>query len=136
MTDATPKTAPNAPWYLPRCLAGTMSPTIAWVSTSRPPPPMPWTARKAMSSPMFRAWPHRAEPIRKITIAPRKRYLRPYWSPSLPQTWVVAVEASRYAVTTQDRWDRPPRSLTIVGSAVETIVWSSADSSSASISAP
>ena len=100
MTDATPKTAPNAPWYLPRSRAGTMSPMIAWVSTSRPPPPMPWTARKAISSTMFLAWPQRAEPMRKITMAPRNRYLRPYWSPSLPQTWVLAVEASRYAVTT------------------------------------
>ena len=85
---------------------------------------------------MLRDWPHSAEPTRKITIAPRNRYLRPYWSPSLPQTCVVAVEASMYAVTTQDRWDRPPRSLTIVGSAVDTIVWSSAASSIASMSAP
>ena len=135
MTLDTPNTAPNAPWYLPRSLAGTMSPMIAWVSTIRPPPPTPWTARKAMSSPMFRDWPQRADPMRKITIAPRNRYLRPYWSPSLPHTWVVAVLASRYAVTTQDRWLSPPRSLTIVGSAVDTIVWSREASSSASISA-
>ena len=40
-----------------------------------------------------------------------------------------------YAVTTQDRCERPPRSLTMVGSAVETIVWSSAASSMASMSA-
>src|SRR3954464_9843453 len=43
--------------------------------------------------------------------------------------------ASRYAVTTHDRCSRPPRSPTIVGSAVETIVWSSAASSMTSISA-
>ena len=36
MTLETPNTAPNAPWYLPRSLAGTMSPMIAWVSTMRP----------------------------------------------------------------------------------------------------
>ena len=108
---------------------------IAWVSTISPPPPTPCRARNAISSPMLRAWPHSAEPIRKITIALRNRYLRPYWSPSFPQTWVVAVEARMYAVTTQDRCERPPRSLTIVGSAVDTIVWSSAASSIASISA-
>src|SRR3954452_1484836 len=39
------------------------------------------------------------------------------------------VEASRYAVTTHDRCSSPPRSPTIVGSAVETIVWSSDASS-------
>lgn len=62
--------------------------------------------------------------------------LRPYWSPSLPHSGVEAVAASRYAVTTHDRWLSPPRSLTIVGSAVDTIVWSSAASSMASMRAP
>ena len=38
-------------------------------------------------------------------------------------------------MTTHERWEIPPRSPTIVGSAVETIVWSSAASSSTSISA-
>ncbi|CAM5612460.1 hypothetical protein SANTM175S_01342 [Streptomyces antimycoticus] len=75
-----------------------------------------------MSSAMFPASPHSAEPIRKMTIAVWKSLLRPYWSPSLPHSGVAAVEASRYAVTTQDRCSRPPRSLTIVGGAVETIV--------------
>src|SRR5581483_3288430 len=48
----------------------------------------------------------------------------------------VTVEASRYAVTTQETCEVPPRSPTIVGSAVETIVWSSAASSRTSSSAP
>ncbi len=65
-----------------------------------------------------------------------KRRLRPYWSPSLPHSGVAAVDASRYAVTTQDRCSRPPRSLTMVGRAVETMVWSSAASSRPSSSAP
>ncbi|MCE0445224.1 hypothetical protein LT493_09595 [Streptomyces tricolor] len=39
-------------------------------------------------------------------------------------------------MTTQDRCSRPPRSLTIVGSAVDTMVWSRAASSSPSSSAP
>ena len=52
----------------------------------------------------------------------------------MPYTGVTAVCASRYAVTTQEMWLRPPRSPTIVGSAVETIVWSSDAISSTSIS--
>src|SRR5438067_5144052 len=48
---------------------------------------------------------------------------------------VETVDASRYDVTTQERWLRPPRSPTIVGSAVETIVWSSAARNMPSMSA-
>ena len=93
MTLETPKTAPNAPWYLPRSRGGTMSPTIAWASTMRPPPPTPCSARNAISWGMLRARPDSAEPTRKMTIAAMNRYLRPYWSPSLPHTCVVAVLA-------------------------------------------
>ena len=39
-------------------------------------------------------------------------------------------------MTTHERWSSPPRSPTIVGSAVETIVWSSAARNMPSISAP
>src|SRR5882724_11722032 len=46
------------------------------------------------------------------------------------------VEASRYAVTTHERCWSPPRSPTIVGSAVDTIVWSSDASRITRISAP
>ncbi len=81
------------------------------------------------------ASPHSAEPARKITIAAWNSPLRPYWSPSLPHSGVPTVLASRYAVTTQDSRFSPPRSPTIVGSAVDTIVWSSAASRIASISA-
>ena len=51
-----------------------------------------------------------------------KKLLRPYWSPSLPQSGVETVAASRYATTTQARCEASCRSATIVGSAVETIV--------------
>src|SRR3954449_8759119 len=44
--------------------------------------------------------------------------------------------ARRYAVTTHERCSRPPRSPTIVGSAVDTIVWSSDASSMTSMSPP
>ena len=72
-----------------------MSPTIACAPTISPPPPRPWTARKAMSSIMLWLSPERIEPTRKITIAAWKKTLRPYWSPSLPQSGVETVAASR-----------------------------------------
>ena len=70
-----------------------------------------------------------------MTIAACSTRLRPYRSPSFPYSGPETVAVSRYAVTTQERCEMPPRSPTIVGSAVETIVWSSAASSSTSISA-
>ena len=79
--------------------------------------------------------PQSADPIRKITIDAWNSRLRPYWSPSLPHSGVEAVVASRYAVITQEMWFSPPRSPTIVGSAVDTMVWSSAASRMPSISA-
>ena len=57
-------------------------------------------------------------------------------SPSFPASGVEIVEASRYAVTTQESFSIPPRSPTIVGSAVDTIVESSDASSITSISDP
>src|SRR3954449_5214944 len=54
--------------------------------------------------------------------------------PSSPCTGVTTVTARRYAVTTQERCWSPPSSPTIVGSAVETIVWSSDASSMTSMS--
>src|SRR5262245_60760259 len=97
---------------------------------------MPWIARNAISWTMVCASPASAEPIKKMTIEAWKNVLRPYRSPSLPHSGVDTVDASRYAVTTQDRWDSPCRSPAIVGSAVATIVWSSAASSIPSSSAP
>ncbi len=67
---------------------------MACESTIRPPPPRPWTARKAISSPMFWAMPHSTEPSRKITMEAWKKTFRPYMSPSLPHSGVAAVEAS------------------------------------------
>ncbi|MNT99283.1 hypothetical protein D3C72_2420960 [compost metagenome] len=58
---------------------------------------------------------------------------RPYWSASLPYRGMVAVEASTYAVTTHDRWAMPPRSSTMRGKAVATMLWSSAPSPSTAI---
>ena len=54
-----------------------MSPTTAIVVTIRPPPPIPCTARNAISWPMSCASPHSTEPMRKITIAVCSTILRP-----------------------------------------------------------
>ena len=48
-----------------------------------------------MSSIMDVLRPDRIEPIRKMTIAAWKKIFRPYWSPSLPQSGVDTVGASR-----------------------------------------
>ena len=99
-----------------------MSPITANVVTINPPAPSPCNARKAISCTMLWATPQSAEPTRKITIAVCSTFLRPYRSPSLPYNGPAIVAASRYAVTTHERCEMPPRSPTIVGSAVETIV--------------
>ena len=65
------------------------------------PPPMPWIARKTISS--FIDWltPARTDPSRKTTIPPRKNILRPYRSDSRPTMGTAVVEATRYAVVTR-----------------------------------
>ena len=83
---------------------------------------------------MFWAAPQSAEPNRKIRIATMKSGLRPWTSPSFPYNGTVTVDPSRYAVNTHEYCVIPPRSATTLGSAVATIVWSRAASSSATIS--
>ena len=53
------------------------SPMMAWDPTIRPPAPAPWMARQMMSSSMFCERPESIEPIRKMTIASWKNFLRP-----------------------------------------------------------
>lgn len=50
-------------------------------------------------------------------------------SPNRPASTVEMVSANRYDVTTQLMCPAPPRSPTMVGRAVETMVWSRAESS-------
>ena len=50
---------------------------MAWAPTISPPAPMPWMARKAMSSTMVCDSPDSIEPTRKMTMASWKRLLRP-----------------------------------------------------------
>src|SRR5580692_3610811 len=109
---------------------------IVCAPTISPPPPSPCTARNAINSTIECASPDSAEPTKKITIEAWKNLFRPYMSPSLPHNGVDTVEASRYAVITHDRCDNPCRSPAIVGSAVATIVWSSAASNIPSSNAP
>ena len=72
-----------------------MSPMIACAPTISPPAPMPWSARKPISSAIVWLSPASIEPTRKITIAAWKTGLRPYMSPSFPYSGVETVEASR-----------------------------------------
>src|SRR5258708_22145206 len=61
--------------------------------------------------------------------------LRPNRSPNFPYKGTTIVDVSKYDVTTHDRLSSPPSSPTMVGSAVDTMVWSSAPSSMTSSSA-
>ena len=61
-TLASAKTPPIHPWYLPRSRGGTTSPMIACAPTMSPPAPMPWTARKPISSIMFWERPASIDP--------------------------------------------------------------------------
>lgn len=95
MTVATPKTAPIAPWYLPRSRSGTTSAIRAMEVTMRPPAPMPWTPRHRMSRDMLLARPHRNEPVMKTIAETWKMSFRPKRSPNLPTSTVATVSASR-----------------------------------------
>src|SRR5580693_3296222 len=111
--------------YWPRSRGETRSPMIAMALTIRPPAPSPWMARNVISMAMDWDSPASAEPARKITMAVMNSLFRPYMSPSFPYSGVVMVDASTYAVTTQDRCATPPRLPTMRGSAVPTMSWSS-----------
>jgi hypothetical protein len=67
----------------------------------RPPAPMPWKARKRMSSPTFWDRPAAADESTATTSATWISSLRLVMSASLPQMGVVIVVVRRVAVTTQ-----------------------------------
>ena len=115
-----------APWYLPRSRSGMMSAIIAVAVTVRPPPPMPCSARDPISQLIDSERPASIEATVNSAMLPMKIDLRPNRSPNLPPRIVAMVWVRRYAVTTQLMCSAPPRSPTIVGSAVATIVPSSA----------
>ena len=114
------------PWYRPRSRGANRSATLAAASVITPPAAMPWTARKAISSPMLLAAPESAENTMNMRMAALRRLLRPYMSDAFPHSGVEAAAPRTYTVTTQDRSPRPPSSPAIVGSAVAMIVWSRA----------
>ena len=76
-TVVTPKTAPSAPWYLPRSRNGITSPISAVAVTIRPPAPMPCTARNAIIIDMFCDRPQKNEPTMKISTLSWKIRFRP-----------------------------------------------------------
>ena len=96
--------------------------------TSSPPAPSPCTARQAINQVMLPAKPQAAEAMTNVPAETWKTSLRPKRSPNLPASTVAIVSASRYDDTTHEMCPAPPRSPTIVGSAVDTMVWSSAES--------
>ena len=54
-----------------------VAPTIACAPIIKPPPPLPCTARKAISCPIVWRIPDSTEPTRKITIAAWKKRFAP-----------------------------------------------------------
>ncbi|CAM5378163.1 hypothetical protein SRIMM317S_06199 [Streptomyces rimosus subsp. rimosus] len=77
------------------------------VTLISPPPPSPCTARKAMSCSIDCAAPHSAEPSRKVATAPRKTFLAPRESQSLPYRGSAAVAASENALMSQGMRSTP-----------------------------
>jgi hypothetical protein len=94
-----------------------------WTNACRPPMPMPWKARAAISCSVFCASPLIIEPITKIVIATWTSVFLLNRSASLPQTGVVAVAVSSVAVTTHVYCVCVPFSEPMIsGSAVATTV--------------
>src|SRR3954447_11735930 len=122
-TVATAMTAPRYPEYLPRSRGGIIAPITTWARAWRPPMPTPWITRNPISMPIDWHRPLSAEPTTKTTMAAWTRNFLLNRAASLPQIGVVAVAASREAVTTQVYCDWVPSSFeVIVGSALETMV--------------
>ena len=102
-------------------------------SAISPPPPEPCTARPAISTLIDGASAQISEPATKMPMAISIMARRPWMSDSLPNSGVTAVAVKRYAVTTQDRSARLAKRRPMVGSAVATMVWSSAPRNIASM---
>src|SRR5262249_20632249 len=75
---------------------------------------------------MFGANAHSTDPAMNRLSAVMIIARRPYMSLSVPNTGATAVDARRYAVMTQDRLETSRNWRPMVGSAVATMVWSSA----------
>src|SRR4029077_103369 len=90
-------------------------------------------ARKAISSVMDCENPDNQDPTMNPTMPTSMKGLRPNMSPSLPDTGMTTVEATRYAVVTHAYTESPLSSAMIRGIAVPTTVWSSATTRSVSM---
>jgi len=86
------------------------------------PAPSPWMPRDTMSIHMVALRPHNNEPIAKTAIDRRNRRVAPKLSASFPAKGITTADVNRYVLTTHARPLYPPRSPTIVGSAVDTDV--------------
>ena len=103
-----------------------MSPITVKVLDISTAAPAPCTPLKMISWSMFWDTPASADPSRNTPIPTMNSSFRPYMSDIRPTTGTRDVDITRYAATTQDIWLSPPRSVTILGRAVATMVMSSA----------
>ncbi|GAA4227261.1 hypothetical protein GCM10022254_14520 [Actinomadura meridiana] len=132
----TAKIIAEYPWYLARSLGSNKSPVTANIELIRHPAAAPCTTRNAISQSMDGAAPHAADPAKKPSSPTNRTTRRPNRSPSRPDNGTVTLVASTYAVDTQASRSSPPRSPTIVGSAVPRTVASNEDIRPPSISPP
>src|SRR5487761_1525229 len=74
---------------------------------------------------MSLANPQHSDAVVNSATAPRKTFLRPYWSLTLPASGIARTWPSEYTVIVQPlRFTRACRSCCSAGSAVATMVWS------------
>ena len=97
---------------------------VGWTA----PAPSPCSARKAISAGMLQASPQRIEPRTNAPTPISMIGLRPYWSLNLAKIGTETAWASRKIENSQGNWAKPPRSLTIEGTAVARMVESMATS--------
>ena len=96
----TPKTDESNPIPTLTFSGGNSSRMIPKLS-GKTAPPVPESARKPISEPMFQANAPPIVPTRKIVSATMRIRSFPYWSPSLPSSGVATEAVSRNAVSTQ-----------------------------------
>ena len=97
---------------------------VGWTA----PAPSPCSARKAISAGMLQAMPQRIEPRMNAPTPISMIGLRPYWSLNLAKIGTDTAWASRKIEKSHGNCAKPPRSLTIEGTAVARMVESMATS--------
>jgi hypothetical protein len=99
------------------------SPIDTLTRVMSPPPPMPWTARAAMSIPMLFESAATRDPAKKTTLADIRIGFRPKISENLAQIGVELAAPSRYAEPIQVKPAAEPKCSEMVGKAVVMIVY-------------